>query len=60
VTVCLETTIQKWNGQDGDQMTITDVKEGSKFKAIDTGVKYIYHNGGWAEDLELIYALQHV
>jgi hypothetical protein len=60
MTVCLETTIQRWNGQEGDQVTIEDAQEGSTFHAVDTGAKYIYHNGGWVEDLRLIYALQHV
>jgi len=60
MTVCLETTIQRWNGQEGDQATIEDAQEGSTFHAVDTGAKYIYHNGGWVEDLRLIYALQHV
>ena len=60
MTVCLETTIQKWNGQDGDQVTITDAPEGSTFHAVDTGAKYIYHNDGWVEDLRLIYALTHI
>jgi len=60
MTVCLETTIQRWNGQSGDMVTITDAKEGSTFHAVDTGAKYIYHNGGWVEDLRLIYALTFV
>jgi hypothetical protein len=60
MTVCLETTIQRWNGQDGDHVTITDVREGSTFHAVDTGRKYVYHNGGWAEDLRDIYVSEHV
>ncbi len=60
MTVCLETTIQRWNGQSGDMVTITDAQEGSTFHAVDTGAKYIFHDGGWAEDLRLIYALTHV
>jgi hypothetical protein len=51
MTVCLETTIKRWNGQDGDQETITDAPEGSTFHAVDTGKKYIFHDGGWVEDL---------
>jgi len=59
MTVCLETTIQRWNGAEGEQMTIEDdVKEGSTFHAVDTGAQYVYHDGGWAEDRRLIYALQ--
>ncbi len=60
MTVCLETGIKKFNGQDGDQVTITDVAEGSTFHAVDTGKKYIYHDGGWAEDLRDIYVAEHV
>ena len=51
MTVCLETTIQRWNGQSGDMVTIADAKEGSTFHAVDTGEEYIYHNGGWVKDL---------
>jgi hypothetical protein len=58
MTVCLITTIQNWSGQSGDQVGITDAKEGSTFHAVDTGVKYIYHNDGWVEDLRDIYAIQ--
>lgn len=60
MTVCLITSIQKWNGQDGDQVTITDVREGSTFHAVDTGRKYVFHDGGWAEDLRDIYVAEHV
>jgi nicotinamidase-related amidase len=60
MTVCLETTIQRWNGQSGDMVTITDASEGSTFHAVDTGAKYIFHDSGWVEDLRLIYALTHV
>jgi hypothetical protein len=60
MTACLETTIKRWNGQDGDQVTITDAPEGSTFHAVDTGRKYIYHDGGWAEDLRDIYVAEHV
>jgi len=60
MTVCLETTITRYNGQDGDQVTIDSPPEGSTFHAVDTGKKYVYHDGGWAEDLRLIYALKHV
>jgi hypothetical protein len=58
MTVCLETTIQRWNGQEGDQVTISDAKEGSTFHAVDTGAKYIYHNDGWVEDLREQYAIR--
>ncbi len=60
MTICLETVIQRWNGQDGDQIGITDAPEGSTFHAVDTGRKYVFHNGGWAEDLRAIYVAEHV
>lgn len=61
MTVCaVGATNTKFNGQDGDQVTITDVPEGSTFHAVDTGKKYIYHDGGWAEDLRDIYVAQHI
>lgn len=60
MTVMLETTIQRWNGQDGDQVSIIGPPEGSTFHAVDTGKKYVYHDGGWAEDLRDIYVAEHV
>ena len=60
MTLCLETAIQKWNGRDGDQVSITGVKEGSTFHAVDTGKKYIFHDEGWVEDLRDIYVAEHV
>jgi len=58
MTVCLETTIQRWNGLSTDDKPSTDVKEGSTFHAVDTGAKFIFHNGMWEEDLREIYAIQ--
>jgi len=61
MTVCaVGATNTKFNGQDGDQVTITDVPEGSTFHAVDTGKKYIYHDGGWVEDLRDIYVAEHI
>jgi hypothetical protein len=60
MTVCRETSYQKFNGQDGEQMDITEASEGATFHAVDTGRKYIYHNGGWAEDLRDIYVAEHI
>jgi len=60
MTVCLETTIQRYNGQDGEQVSITDPPEGSTFHAVDTGKKYIFHDGGWTEDLREIYVKTYV
>ena len=60
MTICFEATIKRWNGQDGDQVSITDPPEGSTFHAVDTGRKLVYHDGGWAEDLRDIYVAEHV
>ena len=60
MAVCLETTIKRWSGQEGDHMEVTDAPEGSTFHAVDTGAQYVYHNGGWVEDYRLIYALRKV
>lgn len=60
MTVCLQNNYYRYNGQEGEQVTITDPPEGSVFHAVDTGAQYVYHNGGWAEDLRLIYAMQRV
>jgi len=60
MTVCLQRNPKIYNGQEGDQVTITNPPEGSTFHAVDTGAQYIYHDGGWAEDLRLVYALTKV
>ena len=60
MTICLETSIKRYAGQDGDHVTIDDAPEGSTFHAVDTGRKYVFHDGGWAEDLRDIYVAQHV
>ena len=61
MTVCLETTIQRWNGADGEQLTMTGtIREGSTFHAVDIGKKYIYHDSGWVEDLRDIYVAEHI
>lgn len=54
-------TIKRWQGPEGEQLLITeDVPEGSTYHALDTGAHYVFHDGGWVEDLSLIYALTHV
>lgn len=60
MSVCLETVIHRYNGQEGEQVTIADANEGSTFHAVDTGRKYIFHDGGWAEDLRDIYVAEHI
>ena len=39
---------------------LADAPEGSTCHFIDTGEKYIFHNGAWEEDLTLIAALKRV
>lgn len=60
MTVCLQRNPRVYNGQEGEQVTITSPPEGSTFHAVDTGRKYIFHDGGWAEDLRDIYVAEHV
>lgn len=61
MTVCLETTIQKWNINDGDDKPmVPEPAEGSLVRNIDTGARYIFHDGTWEEDRSIIYALQHL
>ena len=57
MTVVLETTKQRWNGASIDEKP-TDAPEGSEYHAVDTGEKYIFHNGMWVEDLRDIYAIK--
>lgn len=57
MTVCLEATIQRWNGASTDAKP-DDAPEGSTFHAVDTGEKYIFHNDMWVEDLRDIYAIR--
>jgi len=42
-------------GRDGDQASMPGATEGSRFHAVDTGRKYVFHDGGWTEDLRDIY-----
>lgn len=61
MTICLETTIQRWNGPDGDYLNITDAPEGSTYHVVDgvdAGKKMMFHDGGWIEDRRSIYAIQ--
>ena len=58
MTVCLETTKQRWNAHSADEKPSTDVKEGSELHAVDTGEEFIYHNGMWVQDLRKINAIK--
>ena len=53
-------TISAWQGPDGEHLDITEAPEGSTYHAVNTGAQYIFHNGGWVEDLRMIYAMTHV
>lgn len=58
MTVCLETTIQRWNGlSTDDKPSSPEPAEGSTFHAVDTGDTFIFHNGMWEQDLRLYRAL---
>jgi hypothetical protein len=57
MAVCLETTIQRWNGASTDEKP-SDAKEGSTFHAVDTGEEFIFHNDGWERDLRRINAIK--
>jgi hypothetical protein len=56
MAIKLETNIKRFNGISSDDKPDSP-PEGSTFHMVDTGEKYIYHNGMWEEDLRLIYAL---
>jgi hypothetical protein len=51
MTTKLETTITRWTGVSSDIKPSSGVPEGSTYHYIDTGEKYIYHNGMWEDDL---------
>lgn len=58
MSICLETSIQRWNGYSSDEKPSTSVSEGSQFHAVDTGEEFIYHNGMWVQDLRRINAIK--
>jgi len=51
MTVSLIATIQRWEGFSTDDKPVTDVREGSTFRELDTGKKFVWNNSLWAEDL---------
>lgn len=59
MAICLEATIQRFNGISSDDMPISP-PEGSTLHLIDTGEQYIYHNGMWERDLRMITALRFI
>jgi len=52
MTAKLETSITRWNGISSDIKPLTDVHEGSTYKYVDTGEKFIFHNGMWEDNFE--------
>lgn len=56
MTVQLVTTTQRWNWWAGDTKP-TNPAEGSTGYEVNTGLRWIYHDGNWVEDISLIYAL---
>ena len=50
-------TIQRFQGLSTDAMP-DNPPEGSTLHIIDTGEQYIFYDGGWEQDLRLIYAIQ--
>ena len=59
-TYALVSKAKHWQGPDGEHLEITTADSGSTYHALNTGAQYIFHNGGWVEDLRQIYALTHV
>jgi hypothetical protein len=59
MAVCMETTIQRWNGLSSDDKPSVGVREGSTFHAIDTGEEFIFHNNMWEQDLRRINAIKY-
>jgi hypothetical protein len=52
MTVLQEKRPEKYNGLSSDEKPTPEHRpEGSTFHAIDTGEKYIVHNGMWERDL---------
>ena len=51
MAIKLETKKVRWNGISSDIKPSSGVPEGATFHYIDTGEKYIYHNGMWEDDL---------
>ncbi len=50
MTVRLINTIQRWEGKSTDNKPTSGVSEGSTFKELNTGKKFVYHNSDWEKD----------
>ena len=48
---------KRFLAQSGDEKPTTGNGLGAKLTDVDTGQKWIWYNGAWIEDLELIYAI---
>ena len=51
MAVKLATKTKRYTGVSSDVKPDSDVTEGSTFHYVDTGEKYIFHNGMWENDL---------
>lgn len=50
---------EQWFCLSGDDKTTSSGYElGTRLKEMDTGKRFIWYNGVWAEDKDLIYAIQ--
>jgi len=56
VSLKKEATISRWNCDAYDELP-SSAPEGSTAHIVSTGETYIFHDGGWEQDLRLIYAL---
>jgi hypothetical protein len=59
MTLVLETTIYRWNCDSFSELPST-APEGSTAHIVTTGEVYIFHDGGWVQDLRAIAAAQAV
>ena len=57
MTVCLETTIQRFNGLSSDEKPEAP-PEGSTYHAVDTGEEYIFTDDMWIQDMRRINAIK--
>lgn len=58
MTVCaIGAMNNRFQGDDGEQLTIENIENGATFYSINTGIKYIYHDGSWVEDISMIYTM---
>lgn len=51
MAVSFVATIKRWQGLSTDDKPLTDVPEGSTYHSVDTGEKWVFHQGMWEPDL---------